>query len=194
VEKVLGFVRQNWIFGLLILALLFVVDVLSNNKGEIRRLRAERDSLQAVVAVSEARADSIEAVADSFAHVADSLRAIRTRPKPPKPAIPVLPPVCDTLLTLIQGLEFELDAAVTEAEAWRDAYNTQKEATDSLRTALEASQAADSVGTEIIDELKPSLLSKILPQPGVGLFAGPCMTLKGPELCAGVGITLGWRF
>jgi len=187
-------------FGLGVLTALALFLVTGGRVGDaLNRILAERDGYQRAAVVASEYAAAQTARADSLAAVADSLRARRlSRPKTVA-TLPPLPAVCDTCVALLTQVTFERDVAIVEAETWREAWQASDLSVDSLKSALASSQKADSLGGEAVEvlvkERKRSLLAKLLPQPGLGAFAGACVLHSGSlQPCIGVGLTTSWRF
>lgn len=170
------------------------------------------DERLAAFELQSAQADSAWAVAhrvnDRLKPVVDSLQkqnaALRVRLQhraaSTDSAIVVVQaaPVPDTCLTIVKIRDQLLTQARTERDSALTLYDSEKQASDSLRRIIAADSAAqvtDSLAraaarAAIAPLRRQSLLDRLTPHTGAGGFAGICTDGKP---CAGYGLTLSWR-
>jgi hypothetical protein len=148
-------------------------------------------TVEALAASERARADSLAGRARELAVRADSLArrtarvdtVLRTRIVEVRAQ-----PVPDTCAPWIAERDSLIDAAVAQADSWREAYGQQVLVTG----LLEAAQAGLRLAN---DSLSAVLAGRPRPPPwwrptlGIGPFTGVCTS----GVCAGVGVTLSWR-
>jgi hypothetical protein len=189
--------EKLFIGALMVLLGLVIASHVSANK-EIKTLTSQADSLRAVATAHADSAGSWQRVARTMADSASKLRAKRPATRTRATALPPLPVACDTLLALIDRIEFERDNAWSEADAWKVAYDSEHQANLKLWLAVDALEKADStreVAVEVAEKKVESLFSKLRPHPSLGAIAGGCLTPQGGiSPCIGVGLSVGWRF
>lgn len=154
------------------------------------RLQEAREAARtAVYVMHEAvqAADAAETRAQAAEARADSIQAVRLAAHPKVAAAVAAAP--DTCRPVIAALEGERDRAVAEAGEARKALAARREATAALRPA--AHNLADAA-TALVKRSRPSFLSRIAPDVGVGAAAGVSVTDRRPD--AVIGVTLSWRF
>ena len=147
--------------------------------------RRQADEARAYAAEQLARADAAEQRADSLSEAAAALAvAASRRDTVLRERIRVVmaepvPPDCSTYTAPRDSLIRDLQL---QANQWRAAYETQREAQTSLYTAyVRARAAADSLSITLANA--PRVRSLWVPRPS--LFAGLCVDGRP---CAGVGL------
>lgn len=180
-------------------ALALVVGVGSYGTTLLRDSRAEAARLKAVADQLRGESRMWHIVADSQQIIAEGLRAraarrdtvVMTRYRTMRDTL-VIPDTCRAIVAFDDSTVAGLDSAYTDLQ---DAFLHEKEATAALSSqVLGLEHAYDSLSTAYDKATKPphlSFLAKLKPAIGPGVFAGLC-TSGTP--CAGVGITLSWRF
>lgn len=100
--------------------------------------------------------------------------------------LPAPPPDCEPFTLPRDSVIIALQEQYGLATA---AYRTERSASDQLRLAeAKARESSDSLLAVLADRPKP--LSPLIPEIGVGLFAGLCTT---GQPCAGVGVGFQWK-
>lgn len=167
----------------------------------IRDAREDVAAARAVATVRGIEADSAVAVAQREVRVArdqlgasrrvDTLIITRIRQLPPVPsACEQFTRARDSIIMQCQANLARRDSVIVHMEAAAvnlfRADTARREVVDSLTSAIALVLAPPSLWQRLT-----ALLGALAPDPGVGGFAGIC---ANGEPCAGVGVTLGWRF
>jgi hypothetical protein len=150
--------------------------------------RVEREMVRADLALTAAdslteEAASWEAIASGLAVEAATkdtvvIRMIEELPAPPPDCEPFTAPR-DSVIAVMEERHEDISAA----------FASQREASALLRAAeAEAHRAADSLAA-VLDS-RPRPLSPLIPEIGVGVFAGLCTT---GQPCAGIGVGVQWK-
>lgn len=149
-----------------------------------RAALAQADQEAASAAIFRAKADSASARADSALQAS---RKVQIRYIAAKIAAP---DTCRPALALADSVISDLQDANTALDETAGHLRTALDSTTVALQRLRASQVnLDAKAGILVGASKPSLLSKAIPKPGIGAFAG--VDASGRPTF-GVGITLGW--
>jgi hypothetical protein len=136
----------------------------------------EADSFAYQAALQEARADSAFALAEERDTVI--IRMVEELPAPPVDCEPFTAPR-DSVIMVMEERHNDI----------RTAFEKEREAAALLRQAEAAAhRAADSLMAVLDDRPRP--VSPLIPEIGVGVFAGMCST---GQPCAGIGVGVQWK-
>jgi len=179
----------KWILGAaaVIAAVLIVRSFVSARDADWQE-RVEREMVRADVALAAAdslvdRATELEGLATSLAFEAEKrdtviIRMVEELPAPPVDCEPYTAPR-DRVIMAMEERHENITAA----------FERQREAAVLLRAAeAEAHRAADSL-VAVLDS-RPRPLSPLIPEIGVGAFAGFCST---GQPCVGIGVGVQWK-
>lgn len=179
----------KWILGAaaIVVAVLVVRSFVSARDAEWQT-RVEREMLRADAALAASdslvdRATELEVLADSAFRKAETrdtviIRMVEELPAPPADCEPFTAPRDSVIVA--QEERYENISA---------AFEKQREAAVALRLAeASAHRAADSLAA-VLDS-RPRPLSPLIPEIGVGAFAGICST---GQPCVGLGVGVQWK-
>jgi hypothetical protein len=139
-------------------------------------VRAE--AAEQVAQIAHERADSFAEIAAQVDTVIEErVRIVRAEPVP------------EPCVEIVAERDEVIDSLVEHVDRWRQAYQHEHGAYVSLFEAYAiARSAADTLRSVLAAMPRPR--SRLLPQLGVGPFAGIC---AGGQPCIGVGIQLNWK-
>lgn len=192
VSDVVGAVVRNAVpIALAVVATLLVADRCHRAEYEEWEARVETVQRQAVVnlertvealqeeAEQSERADSIaDDVRDRAVRVEERIDTVRVE----------TPPELEDHPAIVQR-DSIIDEVVEQRDDALHAFEEQKEATATLRDALEESrETVDSLSTVLED--RPGPKPWFVPEVGAGPFAGLC---SGGRPCTGVGVHVSWQ-
>ena len=149
----------------------------------VERVQAQSDLYLAEADSLTEHASMLEGYATSLAFEAAKrdtviIRMTRELPAPPTDCEPFTAPR-DSVIVVMEERHDNITAA----------FERQREATVLLRAAeAQAHRAADSLAA-VLDS-RPRPLSPLIPEVGLGIFAGMCTT---GQPCAGIGVGLQWK-
>jgi hypothetical protein len=159
---------------------------LHTQQGKLAEARGAAKQALASAEHQKHRADSLEAIGQAHAGRADSVtRELKVANKKANVAIVAAPDTCDQYIAAVANAR---DLAVETADHWRVAFDAEKQAAAVLRGTL---RDVGDASKQLVKQSKPSFLSRLTPDVGLGATAGVDPFTREPAVA--VGVTLSWE-